>query len=131
MNKLFLQQLVLSGVIFLALDMMYFRVAGGIFQRLVLQVQKEPLQFNFGGAIFAYIMLFAALNYFILQQRQGPLQAFVLGLLIYGVYELTNYALLKDWTLTVVVMDTLWGGVVFALTTYLTTTLLKTLLKKV
>ncbi len=125
MNKLLLQQLVLSGVIFLALDMMYFRVAGGIFQRLVQNVQKEPLQFNFTGAIFAYIMLFAALHYFILQPQQGLLQAFVLGVLIYGVYEFTNYALLKDWTLTVVAMDTLWGGVVFALTTYLTRLLVK------
>ena len=118
MNNNTKQKLVMA-CIFFALDMFYFTVAGGIFQRLIFKVQKEPLQFNFVGAFLAYIVLFVTLDYFIIQQQKGPLEAFKLGLAIYAVYELTNYALLKDWSAGVVVMDTVWGGIVFALTTYL------------
>ena len=31
------------------------------------------------------------------------------GALTYGIYELTNYALLKHWPITIVAMDILWG----------------------
>jgi uncharacterized membrane protein len=47
------------------------------------------------------------------------LDAFLLGIVIYGVYETTSYALLKKWKLSIVLMDTLWGGVLFGLTTAL------------
>ena len=121
-----LKQVVLSSGIFLLLDTLYFSsVAGTLFQRVIRQVQKEPLQFNLTGAVFAYLFLFAALNYFILQSPAASLQAaFVLGVVIYGVYEMTNYALFKHWSPAAVVIDTLWGGIVFALTTYLTRRLL-------
>lgn len=113
------KRIMVTACIFVALDMLYFTVAGGVFQRLIFKVQKAPLAFNFVGAFLAYIVLFISLDYFILEQQQGPLQAFKLGLAIYAVYELTNYALLKDWSASVVVMDTVWGGIVFALTTFL------------
>lgn len=42
---------------------------------------------------------------------------FVYGILLYGVYDFTNLALLKGWTVTVTLVDVLWGGVLCALTT--------------
>ena len=33
----------------------------------------------------------------------------IYGLCLYGVYEFTNYAIIKTWTLSMVVVDTLWG----------------------
>jgi uncharacterized membrane protein len=45
--------------------------------------------------------------------------AFLLGIVIYGVYETTNYALFKDWSILTVIIDTLWGGTLFAITTYI------------
>jgi len=47
------------------------------------------------------------------------LDAFLLGLTIYAVYELTSMALLKKWSWLTVIMDTTWGGILFGLTTYL------------
>ena len=44
----------------------------------------------------------------------------LLGLLVYGVYDTTNYAIFNKWDFKTVVMDTLWGGVLFSLTTFLT-----------
>ena len=33
----------------------------------------------------------------------------LVGFVIYGVYNATNYAILKDWTIGVSLMDTAWG----------------------
>jgi uncharacterized membrane protein len=39
---------------------------------------------------------------------------------IYGVYDATNYALLRKWNPYLSIIDTLWGGVLMATTTYIT-----------
>jgi len=39
-----------------------------------------------------------------------------LGLVAYGTYDLTNYALLKGWTLAMTVVDIAWGTVIQAIT---------------
>jgi len=41
------------------------------------------------------------------------------GLLCYGTYEFTNYATLKDWSTEQVMVDTLWGGALTALTAWI------------
>ena len=76
-------------------------------------------------AILSLAMLrsFASLSrvsssYFIIIPKKSHIDAFVLGLVIYGVYEGTNYAILKKWPLKIVIMDTLWGGILFALTSF-------------
>ena len=33
----------------------------------------------------------------------------VLGLIAYGTYDFTNYATLKQWPLTMVIVDLIWG----------------------
>ena len=38
-------------------------------------------------------------------------------MVIYAVFELTNLALFKNWFMLSVIIDTLWGGILFALTT--------------
>jgi uncharacterized membrane protein len=72
------------------------------------------------GAIATYVFLIFAINYFIIGKLKGPEEAFILGLVIYGVFEGTCYAMFKKWTIGLAMMDTLWGGTLFALTTYFT-----------
>ena len=35
-----------------------------------------------------------------------------LGLLAFGTYEITNLVILKDWKISLVIVDTLWGVIV-------------------
>jgi uncharacterized membrane protein len=53
------------------------------------------------------MFLIFGLNYFIINDKKSVLDAFILGIIIYGVYETTNYSLLKKWPLTVVIVDTI------------------------
>ena len=58
------------------------------------------------------------LYYFIVKDKKPVLDAFLLGLLVYGVYDLTNLGTLTNWTIKMTIMDSLWGASLFAITTY-------------
>ena len=46
--------------------------------------------------------------------NEAVISAFIIGLLAYGTYGITNYATLRGWTLQMLAVDTLWGGVLTA-----------------
>jgi uncharacterized membrane protein len=60
------------------------------------------------------VFLVAMEYYFVIMKNLKAKDAFLLGMGIYGVYEFTNLATLSNWPLSLVIMDTLWGGVLFA-----------------
>jgi len=110
-------QVLTSAIIFVVLDSLYLNLMKGYFQGQVKSVQGGPIQLDMTAALLCYIFLILGLNYFILQKHKSVQDAFLLGLVIYAVYELTNKALLSKWSYLTVLLDTLWGGILFALTT--------------
>jgi uncharacterized membrane protein len=97
----------------------------GYFEKQVQLVQGSPLKVNLLGAIICYIFLITGLNYFIIKPNRSIKDAFLFGLVIYAVYETTNLALFIKWSWLTVIMDSLWGGVLFALTTLIVTKIKK------
>ena len=109
----------LSAIIFVIIDFFYLNIIKQYFKNQIEKVQKTPLKVNNLGALLCYIFLIFGLNYFIIQPKRSVSDAFLLGILIYGVYETTSYALLSNWSFLTVIMDTLWGGTLFAITTFI------------
>lgn len=83
------------------------------FSDMIQNVQKQPLQIRVSGAIVAYISLFLLASVFL--PRVSHSEAFLLGFLVYCLYDSTNYATLSNWNFTVALLDSLWGGVLFYL----------------
>lgn len=110
--------MLLSAIVMISLDFVYLNVMKGYFMNQVKMVQGTPLKVNYLGAAICYIFLITGLNYFIIKPRKSVTDAFLFGLVIYGVYETTNYALFSNWSIISVFIDTLWGGLLFASTTY-------------
>ena len=115
-----LSQIVLPGILLVFIDYIYLNAISSFFNKQIFNIQKSPIKLRFSGAIICYVLLVFGLYYFIISQNKKVFDAFLFGLVIYGVYESTNYALLKDWKFSTLVIDTLWGGILFALTTYFT-----------
>lgn len=107
----------LTGLIMLILDSIYLTTFSGFFNNLVQSVQGTKIQLRLSGAIACYLLLITGLQYFIIEKKKSIKDAFLLGILIYGVYETTTYAILKNWSIKSVLLDTFWGGILFALTT--------------
>jgi uncharacterized membrane protein len=111
--------MLVSAIIFITTDFVYLNVIKDYFINQIKQVQGSEPKVNFLGVALCYIFLIAGINYFIIKPRKSVNDAFLLGIVIYGVYETTNYALLKNWSIFTVIIDTLWGGLLFAFTTYI------------
>lgn len=109
-----------SGIIMLLLDFVYLSSVTKAYSEQIAKIQRTAMNIRVEGAALCYMFLIFGLYYFILKENKSPFDAFLLGLVIYGVYETTSYALFKKWSLQLVAIDTLWGGVLFALTTLLT-----------
>lgn len=109
----------LSFLIFILLDSMFIYANSSTFHSQILEVQSSPWKPKLLGIFLSYVFLLGGLYYFILKERRSVLDAFLLGLVIYGVYESTNYVAFNNWHLKTVIVDTLWGGILFGVTTYL------------
>jgi uncharacterized membrane protein len=111
--------MLISAIVFITTDFIYLNIIKKYFLNQIKQVQGSDPKVNFLGVALCYIFLIAGINYFIIKPRKSVNDAFLLGLVIYGVFETTNYALFKNWSIITVIIDTLWGGLLFASTTYI------------
>lgn len=111
--------LLLSAIILVCVDFVYLNLIKPYFAWQIKKVQQSPMEINYLGAVLCYIFLVFGINYFIIKPKKSVQDAFLLGLIIYGVFETTNYALFKNWSFLTVIIDTIWGGILFALTTLL------------
>jgi uncharacterized membrane protein len=117
MNRIIM--LLFSAVILLSLDFIYLNLTKSVFQTQVFKIQHGVMNVKLIPAILCYFFLVIGLNYFILQSHRTILEAFLLGFIIYGVFDSTNLAIFKNYEWNVAIMDTVWGGILFALTTWI------------
>ncbi len=110
--------MLVSAIIFITTDFVYLNIIKDYFLNQIKLVQGSEPKVNFLGVALCYIFLIAGINYFIIKPRKSVNDAFLLGIVIYGVYETTNYALFSNWSIISVIIDTLWGGLLFASTAY-------------
>ena len=111
--------MLISAIVLITIDSVYLNLVKDFFQKQIMNVQGSAVKINYLGAAICYLFLVTGLNYFIIKPKKSVTDAFLFGLVIYGVYETTNYALFKNWSIITVIMDTLWGGLLFAATTYI------------
>ena len=114
------REVIISTIVLLILDGCYIYLTQKLFADQIVNIQRVVMTLKPMGAVVCYALLVAGLNYFIIQKNRSIPEAFFLGLVIYGVYDSTNYATLKKWQPDIAIMDTLWGGSLFALTTAIT-----------
>ena len=76
-------------------------------------------------ALLVYVSMLIAICMFIISPYQPgysiwstALKGGFLGSLIFAVYEGTNYAFLKGWSMNVVIFDILWGFILFTVTSF-------------
>ncbi|MEO7132867.1 MAG: DUF2177 family protein [Vicinamibacterales bacterium] len=128
------RQFGIAIVSFMVLDGLWLGLLmNGFYKR-----QLAPLARMSGGnltpiwpaAAVVYVCLALGMTLLVLARARSPLDALalgaVLGLVIYGVYDFTNYATLRDWPLTLVMVDVAWGGVLCGATAWITATLTRT-----
>ena len=92
----------------------------GIYLLLMKKYNRNLNVKNYFAMIICYLFVLFSYYYFIYLPNKSPGYAFILGFVINGIYETTNWTLLKNWPLSLVIIDTLWGGILFYLVTFTT-----------
>lgn len=95
----------------------YLRELGEITRR-----NGDTLTPRWGAAILVYLLIPAGLLLFVrplIVSQPSVVNAFLRGALfgavLYGVYDLTNLAILEKWSLRVTIVDIIWGTVLCGL----------------
>tara|TARA_Y100000389_G_C17290798_1_gene427942 strand:+ start:65 stop:463 length:399 start_codon:yes stop_codon:yes gene_type:complete len=120
-----ISRLLTTLFIILILDFVYFSFFKGYFLSVISKVQRSPVVLNIAPMFLIYVILASSLNYFIIEKKGSILDAFLFGAVVYSVYELTNYVIFKNWPIKMVLIDSLWGGILMASTVYISRTAFK------
>lgn len=85
----------------------------------IARMSNGALAPNWTGALVVYLLLGLGIALFAVP-RDGETTSVavtgaLLGLIVYGVYDFTNYATLRNWPLALALVDTAWGALATAL----------------
>lgn len=77
---------------------------------------------NWPAAVVVYLIIALGILCFALPKAgdsylMGLFWGAILGLVIYGVYDFTNYSILANWPLNITLIDFTWGMILCGLTT--------------
>lgn len=112
---------IVAALIFGVMDAVWLKVIVRSLYKSQAGILLRP-QPNWWMTACVYLLMIAGFVWFVFPQVQmtrSILQALQygarFGVILYGVYECTNYAALAEWPLQLVVIDTLWGGLLYAM----------------
>ena len=118
-----LRPFLISAVVMIILDAIQIIVNQKFHATLFKNVQKSPLKVRIIPAILVYILMPLSVTYFAILQsksiKDAGLKGALLGLTIFGVYDLTNLATLDGWTVEMAIRDISWGIIMFTITSVL------------
>jgi uncharacterized membrane protein len=114
-------RIVVVVFVVLIVDGIWLRLQRQMYRETIRKTQKKELSMRFSGAALSYvciIFLIVFLSETIETSSiwQSALYGFLLGLATYGVFNGTNVAIFKDYSTKTAVVDSMWGGTLFALT---------------
>ncbi len=116
MIKCFIVATLIASIIFLIIDVIWLSFATKSFYRPLLGdlISEKPVLWAAG---LFYILYMFGMAVIVIQPCIEPSTlirplyiGFIFGLVAYGTYNLTNMAVIKNWSATVVFVDMFWGG---------------------
>ena len=114
-------------VVLLVIDITWLKLLEKFWMKIIPEIQGSPMRVRTISAFVVYLLLAFGIWVFVYHpERFSKLErAFLLGLVIYGVFDATNYALFDKYPLWMAMVDGLWGGVLCLLVAYSIDKLLK------
>ena len=113
-----LTQIATITVVMLVLDVGWLTATAASSQKMIAGIQGKPMQMRWLAAAATYALMIAALWYFAVEPAATWYEAAgrgaALGFVMYGLYDMTNYATLAAYPLDFALRDMVWGTSLFA-----------------
>ena len=108
-------------ILFLLLffDSCYFMIIYKNFNKMIKEITNSNIKLNYITAIITYLLLAFSLYYFIILPKKSYLDAFLLGLVIFGIYDFSNLTIFEKYNLNLGLIDTIYGATIFTLITFI------------
>ncbi|MDD3712838.1 MAG: DUF2177 family protein [Candidatus Izemoplasmatales bacterium] len=121
----FLKMYLIAFVVFLAIDALWLGLVAPKFYKAQIGhlMAERP---NFIAAGIFYLIFIVGVVYFIKpnieagELGKAVLGGAIFGFMAYATYDLTNLATLKNWPITVTIVDLIWGTFLSSTITLLT-----------
>jgi uncharacterized membrane protein len=117
MNHIF--KLFMLIIVLTVLDAIYLNSVSSQYQRIVKSIQGKKLVVKYIPTFIVYISIIVLLYYFIIRENRTPFEAFLLGSMTYAIFDFTNLAIFNKWDLKMSIIDSIWGGILFATSTFI------------
>ena len=101
------------GLLVIVIDSIYLSFIKNKFNKMINNIQGSDIELNYPAVILCYSLLIFCIKYFVIDKKFTDIEAFYLGIIIYGIYETTSAATIKNWSNEIIILDTLWGGILF------------------
>lgn len=106
--------IIISIILFITFDLLWFKYSVPLIYKPTFEkIQNKSLNLKIIPGLFAWSLLGIAAYYFAVLNSYSYndviLNASLLGFVIYGVYNGTNFATFDDWNFNIFFYDTLWG----------------------
>jgi len=123
----YIKQYLIAMVVFTLIDLVWLVfISQKLYKEKIGHLMADKV--NFAAAAVFYLLFIAALVFFVITpaaEKKSVLYALAagafFGLVTYGTYDLTNLATLRDWPLSITVIDLVWGAFVTGSTCAVTT----------
>ena len=106
-------QLLAIGIPLIALDAVWLTLNSATSRAVIAAIQTKPLEIRWIPAALTYVLLIGATWLFAVWKtpswKVAAAKGAALGLAIYGVYDLTNYATLSKYPVEYAAADIAWG----------------------
>jgi uncharacterized membrane protein len=114
---MFIKLFAAVALIMLCIDLIWLFLRQDYHNNLIRAVQGSTGTIRVVPAALIYILIPSAVIFFTYDSKsfkEAAVKGAALGASMYGVYDLTNYATLKNWTLQMTVTDIAWGSALCA-----------------
>ena len=119
----------LTIILFIVIDFIWLKTSYPMYNKLIKNIQGSSIKLRYIPAMISYILII--LGYFLYVEprmntinkkdllKYSFLYGGAFGIIVYGIYDFTNLATIKNWSLFVSIVDMLWGGILFTIVTYI------------
>ena len=124
----FIKEFVIVSVILGVIDLIWLKfVFKQPWSNMISTIQLEPMEVKLIYALPVYILMTLAIVIYVLPNittehilKDSIKYGGLLGIIIYGVFDLTNMVLFSKYDMKLGLMDIAWGGFLCTLVTYVT-----------
>jgi len=99
----------LAVLIYLLIDIIWITINKKTYGDNIKNIQNENMQVKIIPAILAYTLLVFNIYVLLIPRLKNEFEFAMIGMVIYGVYNMTNQATFKDYPLSISLLDTAWG----------------------